>query len=176
MDRKSYLNISGLHQVRKHILYPDDYNIRKGIPAFPFSRNRKSVGKPIKGYPKEIVSVGDHIRAKRLSHKLWQEEVAKILQVSTDTVTNWETGRSAPNIKYYPAIIEFLGYIPFNFDLSTIANKLKYYRFLNGLSHAEMGKLLKRDASTIASWEKGESVPSWGKSIIENFVDLDGKN
>ena len=146
------------------------------IPAFPFSRTSKSAPKPLRGYPKEVVSVGDHIRARRLSLKLWQEDVAKILQVSSDTITNWETDRSAPNVKYYPAIIKFLGYIPFMFDLSKFGNKIKYYRYVKGLSHTEMGELLQRGASTIASWENGESVPAWGKSFIENFVDLDGKN
>ena len=144
------------------------------IPAFPFSRTSKLAQKPLKGYPKEVVSVGDHIRAKRLRLKLWQVDLAKILQVSTETITNWETGRSNPNIKYYPAIIQFLGYIPFTLDLSTVGNKVKYYRIVNGLSHRNMGKLVNRDASTIVSWENANLVPNEASLLLlkKLFADL----
>ncbi|AOM80087.1 hypothetical protein BFS30_24750 [Pedobacter steynii] len=44
-------------------------------------------------------------------------------------------------------------------DVSAIAGKLKAYRYRNGLSHKQLGKILGIDGSTICAWEKAERVP-----------------
>lgn len=44
---------------------------------------------------------------------LLQREVAQQLGVDKWTVLNWERGKTSPDVRYYPAIIEFLGYNPF---------------------------------------------------------------
>jgi len=44
--------------------------------------------------------------------RLTQEEVAKILSVSTDTITNWENIRTKPSDNRMVRIMKFLGYIP----------------------------------------------------------------
>jgi DNA-binding XRE family transcriptional regulator len=43
---------------------------------------------------------------------LLQHEVAAQLGVDKFTVLNWERGKTAPDVRYYPAIITFLGYNP----------------------------------------------------------------
>ena len=91
---------------------------------------------------------------------LMQSEVAEMIKVSTDCITYWENSRSAPQINYYPSIIEFLGYMPFEFDMSSIMGKIKAYRHEHGLSQKQFAKLFGIDTSTVHLWENGECTPS----------------
>ncbi|MCB9284591.1 MAG: helix-turn-helix transcriptional regulator [Lewinellaceae bacterium] len=61
-------------------------------------------------YPAELNTLGDHLRKARLDRGLSQPEVARILQVTSDTVTGWELNRHKPRGKSARVIIEFLGY------------------------------------------------------------------
>lgn len=62
-------------------------------------------------YAEDPVSIGDHIRKKRLQLKLCQIDVAGICGVSEDRIRNWEKNRSTPQIQFFPRVINFLGYI-----------------------------------------------------------------
>jgi len=44
---------------------------------------------------------------------LFQADVAHILGVCVDTITNWENNRVDPQMKSYLAIINFLNQLPF---------------------------------------------------------------
>jgi DNA-binding transcriptional regulator YiaG len=90
---------------------------------------------------------------------LYQSDVARVLNVSTECITYWENNRSEPQVMYYPRIIEFLKYLPFEFDTSTLSGRLKEYRYTTGLSQKNLAKVLKIDPSTIALWESVELVP-----------------
>ena len=92
--------------------------------------------------------------------KLFQEDVARIIRVSTDSVTYWENGRAIPQIQHMPKIISFLGYNPVSSDLTTLYGRVKEYRVTHGLSHKELGRVLGVDASTVGSWEFGEFEPA----------------
>ena len=85
--------------------------------------------------------------------------MAKICGVSEDCITNWEKNRNTPQIQYYPRISNFLGYLPFNVDLTTLSGKLKVHRCINGLSQKQHGKILGVDGATVCSWELGENKP-----------------
>ena len=91
--------------------------------------------------------------------RLFQSDVAKIFDVREDSITGWETGRSIPQIQYYPKLIEFLGYTPFPVETETLGGRIKNYRILNGLSQEELAKKMGVNESTILSWEKGDHVP-----------------
>lgn len=56
--------------------------------------------------------MGDHIRFCRIKRKMTQGQVAKIIGVTVDTITNWELGRSKPMKKYIKRIVYFLGFAP----------------------------------------------------------------
>ena len=149
-------------QDHKHILFPDDYNNHKGIPALPFSQMDYKVPKP-KGdkYPKQLLTIGDHIKKRRLDLGLTQGEVANIIGTkSIDAVRNWELGKGDPQIHYMPEVIKFLGYIPVPVCLDTLGDKVKTFRILRGLSHKAMGQLLNVNSSTIGSWEQNEFLPN----------------
>ncbi|MEI6575087.1 MAG: helix-turn-helix transcriptional regulator [Bacteroidota bacterium] len=61
-------------------------------------------------YPANPKTIGEHLRKKRLEEKLLQKDVAKMLGVTEDTVTNWENNRSIPMKKLRLEIINFIGY------------------------------------------------------------------
>ena len=67
---------------------------------------------PSAAYPRELVTLGDHIRARRLDRGLGQRDVARLIGVSTSTINGWETVGREPEVRYLPAIIAFLGYNP----------------------------------------------------------------
>ena len=98
--------------------------------------------------------------------KLFQSDVAKIFDVCEDSITGWETGRSVPQIQYYPKLIEFLGYNPFPVETETLGGRIKKYRIEQGLSHAKLGAKIGVDASTIGAWEQNEHVPNREKIKI----------
>ncbi len=110
-------------------------------------------------FDKEVKSIGDHIRKRRIELGLFQKDVALKLKVGEDAVTYWENNRAKPMVHHMPLIISFLGYNPLIIEKETLGGKVKFYRYLNGLSHKKFGKLLRVDASTVASWEKNESLP-----------------
>ena len=98
-------------------------------------------------------TLGDHIRAKRLDLGLLQKDVAGIIGVTTDTITNWEKGRNQPMYWHYPKITVFLGYCPME-RLSSIGELLKRNRFYQGLSQTEMVHRLGIDTSTLSRRER----------------------
>ncbi|HEY3390838.1 MAG TPA: helix-turn-helix transcriptional regulator [Prolixibacteraceae bacterium] len=103
-----------------------------------------------KPYPKELNTYGDHIRKKRLDLNLSQPQIAKIINVTTDSITNWELNRVTPTITLIPKIISFLEYTPlFN------GNKIKQYRIQKGISQKELAEILKIDPTTLSRIEKG---------------------
>ena len=109
-------------------------------------------------YPKTLKTLGNHLRKRRLDLGLLQKEVAECLGVTTDTITNWELNRTEPGIHCYPAIIEFLGYVPFSMG-ETFPEKLKAYRMVNGLTQRQLARELGVDPTTVMKWEAGTSRP-----------------
>ncbi|RZK37252.1 MAG: XRE family transcriptional regulator [Pedobacter sp.] len=91
---------------------------------------------------------------------LLQTDVAKQLNVSADCVTYWENNRNEPQVKHYTRIIEFLGYFPLMFDVTTISGKLKAFRYENGLSQRRLATVLGVDTCTVRFWENEERTPS----------------
>jgi transcriptional regulator with XRE-family HTH domain len=83
-------------------------------------------------YPKELRTVGDHLRKKRFDLALLQKEVATILGVTTNTLGNWELGVNYPYISCFPKIIEFLGYDPLFTDPKSLGQQVAHYRRVRG--------------------------------------------
>lgn len=160
VGRRFYSGIFERHPAGRYTPSPDGYNSRRGIPALAFCGFDVTDSKPMNSaYPKSIKSLGDHLRAKRIEKGLLQADVAYILEVSVETITNWENNLSFPKIKYSAKISQFLGYNPFTFKSKTLGDKIKIYRHRHGLSHKCMGSLLGVNASTIGSWENNEHIP-----------------
>jgi len=79
--------------------------------ALPFCHIQLTARKPPSpACPRELHTLGDHIRKRRLDLGLLQREVAEKLQVNQMTVCNWETNRTSPQLRFIPRIVAFLGY------------------------------------------------------------------
>ncbi|HKZ19445.1 MAG TPA: helix-turn-helix transcriptional regulator [Acidimicrobiia bacterium] len=69
--------------------------------------------KPLpEAYPRELLTLGDRLRKRRLDLGLLQKDVAQQLGVSKDTVRNWEANRTQPGRLFLLRIAEFLGNLP----------------------------------------------------------------
>jgi len=83
-----------------------------------------------------------------------------MIGVTEDCITLWENNRSKPYVKYCPKIIEFLGYVPFEVDSSTLGGRIKLYRYLCGLSQKDLAYALNIDESTVLQYEKNRHKPT----------------
>lgn len=60
-----------------------------------------------------------------------------------------------------PRIIEFLGYVPQDlFTAKSLADQIRVYRHIHGLSQKELANQMDVDPSTIMDWESDKHKPS----------------
>jgi transcriptional regulator with XRE-family HTH domain len=114
-------------------------------------------------YPKQINSLGDHIRARRLDLNLLQKQVAVQIGVHEMTISGWEGNATVPEVRYMPAIIQFLGYNPLA-AANSFHEALAATRRALGLSQRKMAAKLGVDPATLMGWEVGRHKPT-GKSL-----------
>ena len=114
-------------------------------------------------YPNQINSLGDHIRARRLDLQLLQKQVAAQIGVHETTITGWESNATVPEVRYMPAIIQFLGYNPLP-AANSLPERLTSARRALGLSQRKMAGKLEVDPATLMGWESGRHQPT-GKSM-----------
>jgi transcriptional regulator with XRE-family HTH domain len=140
----------------KHSPSADRRENRKGIPALPFCHLRLSTQKPKSSvYPKELKTLGDHIRRRRLDLGLLQRQVAQLISVDVMTICNWERNESKPQIQFIPAIIKFLDYNPLALP-DTPRKSLVFYRRIHGLSQRKLAKETGIDPKAIELAETGK--------------------
>ena len=120
-----------------------------GIPALPFCHAELRVvkSKPER-YPKELNSLGDHIRSRRMDVSLLQKQVAEQIGVCELTITNWERNESRPAVKCIPAIIRFLGYDP-SAQATSFPEQLRAARRAGGLTQKELAREFGVDPTTL---------------------------
>lgn len=116
------------------------------------SRYEKTIQKHhLQGYPVTPKTIGEHIKKRRIDLEMHQAEVAWQLKVSEECICYWENGRSRPHIKYYPAIIAFLGYYPFDHEIATFGGKISRYKYEQGMSNERLAKVFGVDEETLMS-------------------------
>jgi transcriptional regulator with XRE-family HTH domain len=98
--------------------------------------------------------LGDHIRKRRLDLGLFQKDVAAAIGVDTCTVTNWERGRSEPELRFISRIVAFLRYEPEGAKPVTLGERVKRYRYLNGISQEDMARRIGIDPGTLGRLER----------------------
>lgn len=128
--------------------------------AVPYSKLDVTILLPDKRpFPKELQTVGNHIKAARLSRNILIKDVCAILNISRETLRGWELGEFEPHVSHYPIIITFLRYNPCQIELDTIAGKIKDYRYRHGLTQQEFATLLNTQASVVWQWECNGRLP-----------------
>jgi DNA-binding XRE family transcriptional regulator len=88
---------------------------------------------------------------------LLQREVAKQIGCSKAALVMWEKGYSNPEIRFWPGIIEFLGYDP-GPEPRDVPGGLRAARRRLGLSRHKMAVRLEVDSTSIRDWEAGRPI------------------
>jgi len=78
--------------------------------------------------------------------------------VDKTTLTNWELGRTQPEVRFIPRILRFLETDP-RAQGKTLPERLKAAREALGLTQRQLAQRLKVDPSTVWKWEKGRTEP-----------------
>jgi DNA-binding transcriptional regulator YiaG len=104
------------------------------------------------------VTLGEHLHKRRHELGLFQKDVARLLAANPHSITEWEKNHSQPGIRFWPAIIAFLGYDPHP-EPRTLRERLRAKRRALGLSIAEAARWLGVDEGTFGKWERGTGVP-----------------
>lgn len=88
-----------------------------------------------------------------------QKELGKSIGVSEELVSIWERDQAEPGISNYPAVISFLGLVPFPYETETFGGKIRLYRYLKGLSQEGLARELGINESMVIHYEKGKHTP-----------------
>lgn len=110
-------------------------------------------------YFKELNTLGDHIRKRRLDLGLMQKEAAEQIGVSDATIYNWERNATSPTAHAMPAVLRFLGYDPFP-PADALGQRLFGVRLRFGLSQEQMARRLGVDETTYRKLEHGRAMPN----------------
>ncbi len=102
-------------------------------------------------------TLGGHIRKRRRTLGLDQEQAAFQLGVTIATVSNWEGDRTHPAIELTPAVLGFLGYDPFP-EPRSIPERLQDQRRKKGWTIRAAAAQLGVDPDTWADWERGRVI------------------
>ena len=122
------------------------------------------------GYPEFPITVGEHIRKKRMDLGLLQREVAEIIGVTESSIWNWEHG-TEPELQYNQRIIKFLGYIPFDCPDDTVG-RLAWYKRAMGMNLDQLGEIMGRDPEQLSDWLSGRHHPfRKNRDKIELFLE-----
>ena len=122
--------------------------------------------------PKELteepVTLGDHLRRRRLELGLYQRDAAVKIGVTASTIWNWEHGWTI-DLRHIPQVIEFLGYNPIPCP-DDLMERLAWYKLVKGLPLEELGAVMGRDPEQLSDWCQGSALLSTPRvTVIEQF-------
>jgi transcriptional regulator with XRE-family HTH domain len=130
------------------------------IPALPFCHAHLKGPRPLpRSYPQVLVTLGDHLRKRRLDLGLLQREVATQVRVDTGTVTNWELNRTKPALRFLPGILNLLGFDP-SAPGASLGERLKAWRHRAGVPQDRFARLIGIDPATLCRWERNLRAPT----------------
>jgi transcriptional regulator with XRE-family HTH domain len=109
---------------------------------------------PPRKSPRELRTLGDHLRKARLDRGLWQEHVAAELGVAVGTLLNWERNHTRVQTRFMPKVLAFLGYDPRE-EAGRLGEQIRALRERQGLSQVALAQKLGLNASTVVAWERG---------------------
>ena len=64
--------------------------------------------------PTEPTTIGGHLRRRRLKLRIFQSEAARLLRVSTVTLSRWECDKVFPTAPHHTEVVAYLGYDAFS--------------------------------------------------------------
>jgi transcriptional regulator with XRE-family HTH domain len=132
---------------------------------------RGRVSRP--GYTAEPRTVGEHLKSVRLDRGMQQRDAAREIGCDPGTLLNWEKGRVAPDIRFWPAILAFLGYDP-RPEPAGFGGRIRAAREAEGLSEEALARRLGLDPGTVVAWERGEVGRAYSRiwRVFERYLRL----
>jgi DNA-binding XRE family transcriptional regulator len=125
---------------------------------------------PFPEFSGEPVTLGDHLRRRRLELGLYQKDIAEQIGVTASTIWNWEHGWSI-DWRYLPRVINFLGFNPIPCPENPL-EQLAWYKQVNGFTFEELGTEMDRDPEQLADWLSGRHTPCRrNREEIEQFLE-----
>jgi len=118
-------------------------------------------------YPDFLRTWGDYIKVRRLDLKLTKRQLSLRFNVSDVTIYLWERNKVKPSLTQIPKIIEFLGRDPFENKADSLAERIKDFRRVRGLSRKKLADQLGIDPSTLEGWETGKHQPT--KKLLDKI-------
>jgi len=96
--------------------------------------------------PRDPKTLGEHLKRRRVQLGQKQAETARILGISTVSLSRWELDKGFPSWDHQPAVIDYLGYDPFkDFGIKDpYSNETGFVAFLSAKEPAPIGHLLRR--------------------------------
>ena len=136
------------------------------VPFLPFGLKRLTFRLPKPDAP-ILVTVGDHVRARRQALGMNQRKAAKAIGVCRDALARWEVEPREPDRRIMPAVIRFLGYDP-QPPARTFGERIKRTRRALGLNQPGIAKALGVPADSLRAWERELYRP---KKERERFIE-----
>ena len=110
---------------------------------------RNVVGLPTIRLPNPPLTLGEHLLVARYNRGFRQQDVARDLNVDEISVTNWETGKHQPEVRFLPRIYVWLGFCPVTPGPITFGQRVRRCREGVGLSRQALAERLGRDNNTL---------------------------
>ena len=109
--------------------------------------------------------------------ELVQRDAARVIGASEAALLMWEKGRSSPEIRFWPAILSFLSYEPWQ-QPQSLPERLLAFRRSRGWSQTRLAEELGTIQGVVGSWESGEHRPirRFRSKLDELFRDQETKS
>jgi transcriptional regulator with XRE-family HTH domain len=133
--------------------------------------------KPLSKYlPKELNTIGDMIRKRRVELGMTQKALADLFGVSLRCLQTWECSGKIPFASRWPKIIDFLGYHPLEilFSQPTFGELVMVKRLSFGLSQEAAAKLIGINPVTLQRIEEGllkRGMNRETKQLVDCFLE-----
>jgi len=133
-----------------------------------------SAQKPLpKNYPNSLITFANHIKARRLEQELSKVDLAKILNVSHNTIWEWEDRGKRPFAPMMKKIIEWLGYVPpLSVDSESLGGRLFIYRCTHGLGQKDIAQMLRITSLNVVRIERNEIIESFYYQKAEDLIGI----
>ena len=103
------------------------------------------------------MSLGQHLRSKRLLLNLTQAQVAEQLGTIREQYERWERDEITPIASFWPRLVRYFGKYPV--PVASPADWVLKARRVNGLSQYALGRKIKAIAKSVREWEHGQAEP-----------------
>jgi ribosome-binding protein aMBF1 (putative translation factor) len=100
------------------------------------------------GYSETPRTLADHLRKARLDRGIPQRAAARAIGSSPLTFFHWEKGRVAPDVRFWSAILAFLGYDP-QPEPAAFGEQIRAAREAEGLSERELARRLAAEVARV---------------------------